>query len=402
MAITNPDQINDLVGSFVSNAGIITQNNIGIGGSPADVNFWTNQKLIAPPANLLQSVATLGNNLMPAFKLFATPNLSSAVSFDGTNDLLKTLSSFFFLGSHTVALVVKFPSSLPASTVAIAHTTGFGLGGEILRITPAGDLEIQDEAGLYAGAVSVPVGGGWDLNTWSVVLWTVDAAIFPPNELINLRVDGVPFAGLINVSPPNGFSLGSRENGTESADVEIAAVVIYKRKLAATEIADLESFLIDKYFTIVPPPPPPPPQPPPVLAPRSGVGLKRKAFRYTDLDLDFSPNPITGAVQRKVDDEAVKRSIRNLMFLNRYEKPFHPNIHSGIRGLLFELVTPATAVILQRKIIETLNTYEPRAELIRVDVTDRHEENRYDVEIEFRILNREEPFNLVLSLERLR
>lgn len=407
MAISNPNQINDLVGLFETigsitlTNGIVTQNNIGSGGTPADVNFWTDQKLVAPPGNILQSVEAK----MPAFKLLATPNNKPSVSFDGSDDLLRTLSSFFFLGSHTIALVVKFPPVLPLSPVTIAHVIGFGLGGEVLRITPAGGLELQDEAGTSA-AVSVLVGSGWTLNTWSIVLWTINPFAGPPDELAVLRIDGIPagsgFFGGFGVDPPSGLSLGSFKTGTQSSDVEVAAVVIYKRILSAIEIGDLENFLTDKYFVIVPPPPPPPPLPPPVLPPTSGKGLKRKAFRYTDLDLDFAPNPVTGAVQRKVDDEAVKRSVRNLMFLNRYEKPFHPEVHSGLRGLLFELVTPAMAIILQRKIIEILTVYEPRAEIIGVNVTDRHEENRYDVEIEFRVLNRDEPVNLVLSLERLR
>lgn len=134
----------------------------------------------------------------------------------------------------------------------------------------------------------------------------------------------------------------------------------------------------------------------------SGLGLKKKDHRYIDLDMDFVANPITGAVPRKFDEEAVKRAVRNLVQLARYEKPFHPEIDSGIRGLLFELVTPAVAVLLQRRITEALNQYEPRAELIDVNVVDRHEQNLYNITIAFRVANRDEPIVVNLSLTRLR
>lgn len=140
----------------------------------------------------------------------------------------------------------------------------------------------------------------------------------------------------------------------------------------------------------------------PLPTPPSGEGRRVAENRYTDLDLDFIANPITGAVPRKFDDEAVKRAVRNLIQLGRYEKPFHPEIDPGIRQLLFELVTPATAVLLQRRIVEILNQYEPRVELIDVNVFDRHEANLYEVSIRFRVANRDEPIVVNLSLERLR
>ena len=400
MAINTPDDINDLMGLFESDAGITTQNNIGVGGTPSDVNLWGNQKLLAPPQNLIQSTDTT----MPAFRATATPNLSPAVSFDGLDDLLKTLTgNFFFLASHTVAMVVKFPPTLPlVNPVTLAHMTGFGFGGEVLRIMPSGDLEIQNELGTSI-PVTVPLNSGWQLDTWAVVLWTVDAT-GAPNDFFDLRIDQIPvdsgFSSVID--SPNGFSVASFEDGTESADIEVASMVMYKRKLSSIEISDLENFLIAKYFTAIVPPPPPPPSPPPTLVPQSGVGLKRKRARFSDLDLDFIANPITGVVPRKLDEEAVSRSIRNLVSLNKYEKPFHPEIHSGLRGLLFEQVAPATAVILQRRMIELIVRFERRAELLGVAVTDRHEENRYDVTVEFRVLNQEQPTILTFSLTRLR
>lgn len=404
MAITNPDDINDLMGLYESDAGITTQNNVGVGGTPNDTNRWDNLKLLAPPQNLIQSLDVE----MPEFKLTTTPNLSAAMVFDGVDDFLKTLTgNFFFLDSHTIAMVVKFPPSIPAgpNPVTLAHVTGFGGGGEVLRIVPVtGELEIQNEAGTVVPGVSVPQGGpsGWQFDTWQVVLWTVDAT--GPLDLFALRIDQTPVGSGFLAFPasPNGLSVGSFEDGTESAEIEVASVVVYKRKLSGVEIIDLENYLNTKYFVVVPPPPPLPPAPAPIFPPRSGVGLKPRLPRFTDLDLDFVANPNTGAVPRKLDGEAVKRAVRNLVQLARYDKPFHPEIDPGVRALLFELVTPSTAVLLQRRITELLNQYEPRVELLVVDVVDRHEQNRYDITVEFRVANRDEDVVVNLSLARLR
>ena len=398
MAINNPDEINDLMGLFESDSFITTQNNSGVGGTPSDVSLWGNQKLLAPPQNLIQPFDTT----MPAFLSVGTPNLSPAVSFDGVDDLLKTFTgNFFFLASHTIAMVVKFPPTLPlVNPVTLAHVTGFGAGGEVLRIMPSGNLEIQNEAGTSV-PVSTPT---WSFDTWAVVLWTVDASL-APNDFFELRIDQIPqgtggFSSVI--ADPNGLSVASFEDGSESADIVVASVLVYKRKLSGTEIVDLENFLIDKYFTIAPPPPPLPPAVAPVLPPRSGVGLKKKENRFSDLDLDFMANPITGAISRKLDEEAVKRAVRNLIQLNRYEKPFHPEIDPGVRGLLFEIITPATAVLLQRRIVEVIQQYEPRIELLTVDVIDEIDQNQYDVTIQFRVVNRDEGIVVNLSLTRLR
>ena len=103
-----------------------------------------------------------------------------------------------------------------------------------------------------------------------------------------------------------------------------------------------------------------------------------------------------------LDDEAVKRAVRNLIQLNRYEKPFHPEIDPGVRGLLFEIITPATAVLLQRRIVEVIQQHEPRIELLTVDVLDQIDQNQYDVTIQFRVVNRDEGVVVNLSLTRLR
>ena len=77
---------------------------------------------------------------------------------------------------------------------------------------------------------------------------------------------------------------------------------------------------------------------------------KRSSKIYKDLNLDFQQNTATKDIQKMLDVEAVKRSVRNLINLNHYDKPFHPEIGSNLRAMLFELVTPQMSNAIQKEI----------------------------------------------------
>ena len=135
----------------------------------------------------------------------------------------------------------------------------------------------------------------------------------------------------------------------------------------------------------------------------SSQNEKKSTRVYKDLNLNFTRNPVTGDVATVTDVNAVKRSIRNLVLLNHYEKPFHPEIGSGVRDMLFELMTPVTAVILTRKIEDVINNFEPRARLVAVRAFPNLDRNAYDVSVEFYVLNTPtELVDLTILLERLR
>ena len=130
---------------------------------------------------------------------------------------------------------------------------------------------------------------------------------------------------------------------------------------------------------------------------------QRSARIYQDLNLDFQQNTATKDIQKITDVEAVKRAVRNLINLNHYEKPFHPEIGSNLRAMLFENMTPITANILARKIQDVINNYEPRARLISVRSLPDLDRNGYEVIIQFFIVNAPtELVELSLLLERLR
>ena len=129
----------------------------------------------------------------------------------------------------------------------------------------------------------------------------------------------------------------------------------------------------------------------------------RNSRQYTDLDLFFGRKTSDSDISKVTDVQAVKRSIRNLILLNHYEKPFHPEIGSGVRDMLFELMTPVTAVVLTRKIEDVINNFEPRARVIAVRAFPNLDRNAYDVSIQFYVVNTPtELVDLTVLLERLR
>ena len=129
----------------------------------------------------------------------------------------------------------------------------------------------------------------------------------------------------------------------------------------------------------------------------------RNVRQYADLDLFFGKKSSNSDVSEVTDIQAVKRSIRNLILMNTYEKPFHPEISSGVRDMLFELMTPVTATILARQIENVIENFEPRARLVGVRTLPNYDRNSYAVTIEFYVVNTPtELVDLTIFLERLR
>ena len=125
--------------------------------------------------------------------------------------------------------------------------------------------------------------------------------------------------------------------------------------------------------------------------------------QHRDLDLFFSRKQGSGDVNRITDVEAVKRSVRNLVLTNFYEKPFHPEIGSGVRDMLFENMSPLTAVVLAKKVEDVIENFEPRARLIGVRALPNLDRNEYEVTIEFFVVNTPtELVDMTVFLEVLR
>mgnify|MGYP000043917987 FL=1 len=124
---------------------------------------------------------------------------------------------------------------------------------------------------------------------------------------------------------------------------------------------------------------------------------------YRDLDLFFTRRSRDSDVNVLTNVTAVKRSVRNLILTNFYEKPFHPEIGSGVRDLLFEIVSPLTAIALAQSVEDVINNYEPRALLLGIDVIDNIDANAYDITVTFEVINAPgEIVQLDVLLEALR
>ena len=123
---------------------------------------------------------------------------------------------------------------------------------------------------------------------------------------------------------------------------------------------------------------------------------------YRDLDLNFTAHPVTKDVVRRYDEESVKASLKNLILTRNYERPFHSEIGSPVRALLFDLVTPLTALTVKRAIIDVINNFEPRVSLNSVVAIEDLSNYGFNVTLKYTILNRDLPVISTLFLERIR
>ena len=128
----------------------------------------------------------------------------------------------------------------------------------------------------------------------------------------------------------------------------------------------------------------------------------RSSRIYKDLNLGFQQNTATKDIQKITDAEAVKRSVRNLINTNHYEKPFHPEIGSNLRAMLFENVTPTMNHVISKNIELLITNYEPRCRLVQVNTQPMFERNGYSVQISFYVVNYPQPVEVETFLERLR
>ena len=120
---------------------------------------------------------------------------------------------------------------------------------------------------------------------------------------------------------------------------------------------------------------------------------------FTDLDINMTLHPQSGDVTLKSDINAIKRSIKNLIMTNHYERPFKPSLGMELRGMLFELDT-TDSIVLENNIKTVINTYEPRARVDDVLATSRG--NSLNVSLYFTVQNDPSPYELNIILQRVR
>lgn len=118
----------------------------------------------------------------------------------------------------------------------------------------------------------------------------------------------------------------------------------------------------------------------------SKASVIAKKSLYSDLDLTFLKHEQKNDIVPLTDIYAVKNSIKNLVLTSFFEKPFHPEIGSNIKGLLFEPGDYFTALLINDEIKKAITKYEPRVKNVKVDVVDNSYENAYNITISFEVL----------------
>ena len=120
---------------------------------------------------------------------------------------------------------------------------------------------------------------------------------------------------------------------------------------------------------------------------------------FTDIDVNMTLHPQSKDVVLKTDFNAIKRSVKNLISTNHYERLFKPSLGVNLRGMLFELNT-TDSIILEEDIKSLINKYEPRARI--TDVVTSNRGNDLNVTMYFTVQNDPRPYELDLTLERVR
>ena len=129
----------------------------------------------------------------------------------------------------------------------------------------------------------------------------------------------------------------------------------------------------------------------------------RDNFLYKDISLYFTRNPVTSDVTTVTDIQDIKRAVRHIVLLNPGEKPFHPEIGTGVRAALFQNFTAPIKALLSSRVQEQLRKYESRIEVTNVSFNDNIDNNELSCKIEFNVRNAPQQTEEVdIFLQRLR
>ena len=129
---------------------------------------------------------------------------------------------------------------------------------------------------------------------------------------------------------------------------------------------------------------------------------KRSNRIYKDLNMSFTKNPATKDVARLFDIQAIKRSVKNIILTNKYERPFNPDFGCNLRGFLFENLTEPMVVIIKDMVAMAIEKYEPRVSVEDVIVKNSSDPNGINIQVSFLINGVEAPITVSTFLQRVR
>jgi phage baseplate assembly protein W len=127
-----------------------------------------------------------------------------------------------------------------------------------------------------------------------------------------------------------------------------------------------------------------------------------KKAKYSDFTMNLDAHPDTKQIFLFTDVNSVKRSLRNLIFTDKYERFFNPNLGCGIRSLLFDNMTPETLIRVKDVIKETIENYEPRVSIVEIEVLGHEDQNAVTINLVFEIINIPERQFLQIDVNRAR
>lgn len=137
------------------------------------------------------------------------------------------------------------------------------------------------------------------------------------------------------------------------------------------------------------------------MAYNKGV-FSKGTVTYKDLDISFKAHPFTGDIRTKEDLEAIKQSLTILLETNFGERPFRPNLGAGLNDLLFAPLDQITSIELSNNIKNVIENWEPRINVLSLQVTDKPDDNALEVSLVFSMLNISQPVKLTIILQRVR
>lgn len=121
------------------------------------------------------------------------------------------------------------------------------------------------------------------------------------------------------------------------------------------------------------------------------MAIQRISRAFKDISLSFTPHPITNDLQILKNEDAIRRSIRNLVETIPTERFFNPNLGCFVVGSLFEFVDYGSASVVAKQIEDSIKNYEPRVNNLKVFVNPNPDENSFEVTIYYDIIGQEFP-----------
>lgn len=135
---------------------------------------------------------------------------------------------------------------------------------------------------------------------------------------------------------------------------------------------------------------------------RQDYQTTKNDVRYSDIFINLNVNPGNNQLARHTNENAVRRSIKNLILTSRYERLYQPDVYCKIKKALFEPMGPIIASTIKTLIEEVIKNHEKRANLLEVVVKPDYDQNAYYVSVMFSMINISEPVQLDISLQRSR